>query len=346
MAAETATKSKTARSKLAPLAIILAGLAAFPQTAAADGPLTPLAVNYRATITHAPRGVDAQVVDGYLTLWMRVASRLTVTVLDYRGVPWVRYDHSGVWINRNSEEYYLSQVPVPETPPSSLSAATPRHWVLVSSGHTYMWRDGRLHALASIALIPGRSYVGPWNIPLIVGGRPTTIGGAIDHRDGPSIVWFWPILVLLACVLAAWRIREPRLDRTLSRGLTALLLPTIGLGGAARYLHGRPAVSAGELLALALILIAVAAAAGRLASGRSGYPLLFLVALGSLWLGLTLSPSLVHGYVLLALPAAVDRLAAVLLLGGGAGLILLAARALDLGRARTRTARRARGVPA
>ena len=108
-----------------------------------------------------------------------------------------------------------------------------------------------------------------------------------------------------------------------------MLLVAIAVAGIARYLHGRPSVTAGELLALAVILAAVAAAGWRLARDRFGYPLLFVVAFASLWAGLTLSPALLHGYVLLALPAFVDRAAAVILLGGGASLVLLALRALD-----------------
>jgi hypothetical protein len=353
VAAAAVPKSTGTRSPAALIALLLSALtlalavaALVPQAALADGPLAPIAVNYRATITHAPRGVDAQVVDGYLTFWMRVAAGETVTVLDYRNVPWVRYDRSGVWINRNSEEYYLSQIPVPETPPSSLSGASPRHWVRITTGHTYEWRDGRLHAFAAVALTPGASYVGPWNIPLLVDGRRTTIGGAVDHRGPPSVVWFWPIAVMFASTIAGWRIRRETLDRRLERILTAALLPLIALAGAARYLHGRPEVTAGELVVLGLILIATIGGAARLASGRSGYVLLFAVALGAIWLGLMLSPALVHGYVLLALPAFVDRATSVLLLGGGGSLILLALRALDRNWARARTQRRAARVTA
>jgi hypothetical protein len=321
-------------------------LASLPAAAAADGPVAPTAVNYWARVGHAPRGLDAQVIDGYLTVWLRVAPGRQVTVLDYRGAPWVRYDRAGVAVNTNSEEYYLSQVPIPETPPGSLTAHTPPHWVQVSSGHAYKWRDGRLHAFAAVALAPGRTYVGPWRIPVLVNGRPASISGTIFHRDSPSLVWFWPIAVMLACALAAWRVRDERLDRRLSRSLAWVLLGAIALAGVALYLHGRPSVTAGQLLALAVILAGVAVAAWRLARNRSGYPLLFVIAFASLWAGLTMSPALLHGYVLLALPAFVDRVVAVLLLGGGASLVLLALRALDASARRGRGAKGATQVAA
>lgn len=309
----------------------MVALTAFASRADADGPVAPIAVDYSARITHEPVGLDAKIVDGYLTVWLRVPRDVSATVLDYRRVPWVRYDRAGVAVNTNSEEYYLSQVPVPAVPPANLTAATPPHWVRVTSGRAYMWRDGRLHALTTIALPPGATYVGPWSIPVVVDGHRTTISGSIDHRGPPSIVWFWPVVVMLACALAAWRMRLATLDRRLSKGLTAVLLIAIGVAGAARYLHGRPSVTAGELVALALILGGVSFGTWRLQSGRSGYPLLFVVAFASLWAGLTLAPALLHGYVLLALPALLDRVTAVILLGGGAGLILFALRALDSG---------------
>lgn len=327
-------------------AATLAAFALVPSAASADGPVAPIAVDYLARITHAPPGVDARIVDGYLTLWMRVPAWETVIVLDYRGDPWLRYVRAGVFVNTNSEEFYFSQTPIAETPPASLTARTPPHWVQVSSGHAYMWREGRLHALAQVALAAGASYVGPWRIPVLVDGRRATIAGAIYHRARPSLVWLWPIAVLLLCVLSAWRVRREQLDLRLARALTWVLLAAIAVADAARYLHGRPGVTAGELLALALILAGVCIGAVRLARSRSSYPLLFVVAFASLWAGLTLSPALFHGYVLLALPAFVDRTAAVVLLGGGASLILLALRALDASALRARATRRAAGVPA
>ena len=54
--------------------------------------------------------------------------------------------------------------------------------------------------------------------------------------NDPSIVWFWGIVVLVACVLAAWRVRRPALDRLVARvlAITALVVVTIaGLGPAA-----------------------------------------------------------------------------------------------------------------
>jgi hypothetical protein len=311
------------------LLAVLALSAISPPTAAADGPVTPTATDYLARITRVPAGVEAKVVDGYLNLWMRVPAGESVVVLDFRGAPWVRFDGAGVQVNHNSLEYYNSQVPVPALAPSELTRSTPPRWVSVSSGHTYMWREGRMHALAAIALAPGTTYVGKWTIAMRVAGRPATLVGGLWYTGPPSIVWFWPILVFLSCALAAWRLRSPELDRRLGKAVTLALLVLIGVAMAARYLHGRPGISAGNAVLLLAIMAALAAAAGRVLGGRSGLPLLLATALVALWAGLTLITVLTHGYVLLAVPAFVARAVTAALIGGSLSLALIGVRALD-----------------
>ncbi len=314
---------------MALLAAILGTSFALPQMAAADGPIAPTATDYLARVTHAPEGVEAKVTNAYLNLWVRVPAESRVTVLDFRNVPWVRFTPHGVAVNRNSWQYYLSQVPVPAVPPNGLTRSTPPHWVQVSSGHQYQWREGRLHALAAIALTPGHSYVGRWQIPVIVNGRAGSIIGGIWHRGAPSIVWFWPVFVLIACALAAWRLRSAELDRRLARPLALLLLALVAVGTGGKYLHGSPGVSPTSVVLLVLILAVLAALAKRLLSGNWGGPLLLVTAVIALWAGLTLLPTLTHGYALVALPLFAVRLIAAVLLGGGFSLALFGVRMLD-----------------
>jgi hypothetical protein len=316
---------------LACLIATIAALSLLPATAAADGPVTPTATNYFARVTHAPAELDAKVTNAYLNLWVRVPATARVTVLDFRGTPWVRFTPSGVAINRNSEEYYLSQIPVPAVVPTPLTRGTPPppHWIHVSSGHAYQWREGRLHALATIALAPGQSYIGQWRIPVSVNGRSGVISGKIWHRGPPSIVWFWPVLVLLGCALAAWRVRSAGLDLRLSRALALLLLVLVAVGMGGKYLHGSPNVSAGNVVLLLVTLAVLGAVAGRLLGGRSGGPLLLVTAVIALWAGLTLLPVLTHGYALVALPLFLVRVIAAALLGGALSLALFGVRMLD-----------------
>ena len=171
-------------------------------------------------------------------------------MLDYRGAPYLRFTHAGVQVNHNSAMYYLNQTPLAQTPPLDNGRATPPSWQQVSSAHDYGWHDARLGALSTIALPPGTRYVGRWSIPLLIAGRPASISGSVWYAPRPSIIWFWSIVVLLACVVAAWRVRRPSLDAGLARALGATSLVAFALGGAGQDLHGRPNVSSTQLVEL------------------------------------------------------------------------------------------------
>jgi hypothetical protein len=332
-------RRRTATQCMAALILLSCALVA-PATASADGPTTPVATTFLARVRHTPPGVTAKVVDGWVQLWMSVSPRDNVEVLDQLGAPYVRFDSSGVFVNHNSILYYVSQVPVPELPPKNLTGHTPPHWFKVSSGHAYMWRDGRLHADTQEALAPGTRYIGRWQIALRVNGSPGQVSGGISYYPAPSPVWFWPIAVMILCVFAAWRLRSPRLDNAIRNTLVGLLLAALAVGAVARELHGRPHVSTIQVVLLVLELAAIAVATGRLVTGRSGHVMSFITAFLSLWVGLTFLPVLTHHYVMLALPGLPDRIATVVLLGGSLSLVLVSARLLGTSMAAERAARR------
>jgi hypothetical protein len=259
-------------------------------------------------------------------MWLRVPAAKTMVVLDYRGAPYLRFSPTGVEVNHNSEMYYLNQTPVPETPPANLTASTAPDWHRVSGGHEYGWHDGRLHALATVALTPGSAFVGRWTIPVRVNGGTSAITGGLYHADSPSIVWFWPIIVLLACVLAAWRIGNDALDARLTRVLAIVALVSIVAGSAAKQLHGRPTVGAFALIEFVVIAALAAWGLWRVLSGRAGYFMLFAIGFLAIAVGLELVPTLLRGFALTALPAFVARSLAVMCLGAGIGLLPFAFR--------------------
>jgi hypothetical protein len=298
-------------------------LAAAPAPAGAHGPVAPVATSYLARIRAVPTGLEAKVVDGYVRIWLKVPTRDTVVVLDYSRAPYLRFTPAGVEVNHNSSMYYLNQTPVAETPPGDLRASMPPDWQLVTAGHDYEWHDGRLQALAGVALLPGASYVGGWRIPLLLDGHPAAISGGLWHGARPSIVWFWPIAVLIGCVLAAWRLHRPELDRAIARALAATAIVGLSLAAAARGLHGRPDVPVGQLVELAVVLAFGAWALHRVLADRPGYLGYFAIAFVALWEGFNTAGALLNHFVLLALPAPVSRIAAVLCLGAGAGILLL-----------------------
>jgi hypothetical protein len=287
-----------------------------------------VASSYLAKVNAASPGLEAKVIDGDQGMWLRVSPAHTVEILDYRGAPYLRFSPSGVEVNLSSAMYYLNQTPVPAIPPANLSRATPPRWQRVSAGHAYLWHDGRLHALATVALLPGATRIGTWRIPVVLDGRASAISGGLWHAGNPSLVWFWPIAVLLLCLLAGWRARVPRLDRTLAQGVALLALLAIAVSAVGRGLYGRPSVSVPQVMEMAVVLAFVAWRLWRLllARPRPGYFSYFAVAFVALWEGAALIPTLLYGFVLIGVPGFAARTAAVLCLGCGLGLLLLAPR--------------------
>jgi hypothetical protein len=309
---------------------VLASGGAFPGSASAHGPVAPVALDYLARVRALPAGLDAKVVDGDQRMWLRAPPSQTVVILDYRGAPYLRFSRLGVEVNHNSAMFYLNQTPFALTPPPGLGPRTPPNWARVSDGHEYGWHDGRLHALATVALNPGTSFVGTWRVPILLDGRSSAISGGLWHAPPPSIVWFWPIAVILFCVLAAWRVRRPELDRLTARVLGLGALAAVATAGLARQLHGRPTVSVFQLVELAAILAFVAWGFARVAWRRPGFFTYFVIAIIALWQGLELIPTLTNGFVLIALPAFVARAATVIAVGTAAGLLLLVFRLHEL----------------
>jgi hypothetical protein len=307
-------------------AVAVAGWCARP--ASAHGPVAPIASSYEARVTELPPGVEAKVIDGDQRMWLRVPPTGTIVVADYRGAPYLRFSPAGVAVNRNSEMYYLNQTPA-QLPPSGLSRSTPPRWAGVSGGHEYGWHDGRLHALATVALAPGATYVGRWSIPVHVDGRASAIAGGLWHADDPSLVWFWPIVVLLACTLALWRVRRPELDARGARVLAFAALVGIAFAAVGRDLHGRPTLSPFQLIAFAASVAFVVWGLRQLLLRRAGYFSYFVIAFVAIYEGGQLVPTLLNGFVLAAVPAVVARATAVVCLGCGAGLLVLSFRLAD-----------------
>lgn len=308
--------------------VALLAVGAFPGLAQAHGAVDPIATSFLAKVRGVPAGLQAKVVDGDLRLWLRVQPNTTAVVLDYRGGPYLRFSPSGVAVNVNSVMYYLNLTPV-ETPPARVSPAIAPKWQQVSSGHEYSWHDGRLQGLASIALSPGTTYVGRWAIPVMIDGQLSSIFGGLFFAPNPSIVWFWPILVLLMCTLAAWRVRRSALDARVVVVLAVAALTGIAIAGVGRDLHGRPTVSVFQLITFAAILTFVAWGLRRVLLRRLGYFSVFVISAVAIWEGIQLVPTLLHGFVLAAVPAFLARAAAVVCLGCGAGLLVFVFRLAD-----------------
>lgn len=320
---------RPARTAALAIGVATVAIGVLPDAAQAHGPIAPAASSYFAKVLGLPPGLDAKVVDGDLRMWLRVPASETLVVVDYRGAPYLRFSRAGVEVNRNSSMYFLNETPVAQTPPSYITASTPPTWHRVSDGHAYEWHDGRLHALATVALSPGVSFVGRWTIPLRINGHLNSISGGLWHADNPSIVWFWPIVVLFVCAMAAWRVRRRELDRLVARVLAITALIVVAIAGLGLQLHGRPTVTPFQLVELAAILAFVGWGLSQALFRTPGYFACFLIAVAALWAGGEMVTTLLYGFVLLPLPAFSARLVTVLCLGTGAALLPLVFRLSD-----------------
>jgi hypothetical protein len=167
----------------------------------------------------------------------------------------------------------------------------------------------------------GQNDAGRWSVPLRIDGRRAAVTGELLHHGDPSPVWFWPIVVALACVLAGLRLRRPALDRRVARGLTGAALAGFTVASAGHQLHGRPDVTAGQLVVLGIELLFAGWALVWLARDRHGWLSLFVVAGVALWQGVSLAATLTDGYVLMATGTVLGRLSVIGCLAAGAGLL-------------------------
>jgi hypothetical protein len=284
----------------------------------------PVATSFLARINSVPPGMEAKVVDGDQRLWLRTKPKLNALVLGSQGEPYLRFSPAGVAVNQRSPAYYLNRAR-PQPPPAGLDPRSPPRWHQLTRGHTQSWYEGRMHALAAAARAPGSGYVGQWTIPLLINGRLAQISGGLWHRDGPSIVWFWPIVVVLASTAALVRLRRPRLNAALATGLAAAILLAIAVARAGRDLYGRPTVSIYHVVQLALTLLVILVAARFVLRARLDLIGAVLIGAAGIDVGLTLIGVLLRGFVLSRLPATVERAAIVVALAAGIGLLAVVA---------------------
>ena len=301
------------------LTVALATGGVFPGLAEAHGPVAPVALDYLARVGSLPAGLEAKVVDGDQRMWLQAPPGETVLVLDYAGAPYLRFSRSGVEVNHNSAMWYLNQTPFALTPPAGLGRRTPPKWESVGGGHEYGWHDGRLHALATVALNPGASFVGTWRIPILVDGRSSAISGGCGMRCAVDR------LVLAdrgAAVVRAGGVAGQAMRSSIGGSRAARV----------RCAGGDRGCRAGPAASRAAVGVGVSACRAGSHSGVRAVGLfpgrlracwrlhLLRDRRRRLWEGFGLIPTLTNGFVLIALPAFVARVAAVVALGTAAGI--------------------------
>ena len=309
----------------AALALAAAVLAAalVPSTASAHvGRVPPAATDYLARISSTPPGLVARIVDGDQAIWMRAEPALAAVVTGLRGEPYLRFSPAGVAVNTQSATWFLDRVR-PLVVPHGITPSTPPQWKLLTSRHSWTWHEGRLHTPALSAHPSGNTYVGRWVVPVEVDGRGTAIRGGLWQSAPASLLWFWPLLVVAACIPALLKLREARLEGRVGAALAVVALLSSTVARLGRELYGRPTVSTWQLVLVgATCLVAVALAVlyclpdWRVLAGM-------LIGVFAAYQGLALLSTLRDGWVLAAIPAWLERSATALSLASGIALVLV-----------------------
>ena len=291
---------------------------AMPGVASAHvGRTLPVATNFIARVVDTVPGVEAKVVDGDQTLWLRAPASAVVLVPGTLGEPLLRFDAHGVWLNLRSPTAQADRIDRFDLRPSANLHARPL-WHRVTGGHAYEWHEHRLHALEPLA--HGRSsagVVGPWSIPVVANGRRLAIGGVLDYRP-PGLSW---LRIGLAALLAAAGTAAAARSTKALVGLALVATAFVWTIRVGRELYGRPNVPAIGYAEIALTCVVGAVLVYGLLNREPGTRVFtaFFAGFGALYEGLTMLPVLTHAVALNALPTTVARIAEVLTLGAGVG---------------------------
>ena len=323
-------------------------VAALAGTLAAVTPVTPAsahqvggmgATNFNVTLTAlapAVAGVSLRVIDNGSRLEVRNDTDAVVVVAGYGGEPYARVGPDGVQLNDdspatvlNADRYLTGGIP------STADGRGAPAWRQVSEDPVWRWHDHRVHWSSitlppAVAEAPGEVHrIRDWTVPLWYGDAMTPLAatGTLDWVPGPSPwPWFMLAALLVAGVVALAFLRAPHRP----------LAGAVGVFLAAYLLHGIG------------VTVAVAGSVPQKLSVLFGaesflvWPFAVLIGV-LLWrrrtwaawlsagLGLVVATQVYRGDAAVwwnssaptALPSTVNRLAVALVVGIGAGLVVV-----------------------
>jgi hypothetical protein len=195
-------------------------VAAITVVVATSGPASahtlsgPRPTNFRTTlraVTPRIAGVEVRLVDLGNKLQVTNRTPTDLVVLGYEGEPYLRIGPRGVYENLRSPATYLNRTrtgssPVPDIASHSRPSTAPQ-WRRVSSGHTAIWHDHRIHWMGSglpavVQRDPSAFHrvKGRWVVPLRYGDTPVVVTGRLDWVPGPSGLSWLPFIVGLGAI--------------------------------------------------------------------------------------------------------------------------------------------------
>lgn len=322
------------------------GVAVVVGLVAAMLPVTPAAAhqvggmgatNFRTTLISvepAVAGVSLRVIENGSRLELRNDTDVVVVIGGYDGEPYARVGPEGVEVNDNSPATFLNRGRFVTTAvPATADGRGPPEWRQVSDEPVWRWHDHRVHwastslppAVEAAPDVPHR--IRDWTVPLWYGEAVVTATGTLDWVPGPSPwPWFALVALLVLSVVALTLLRLPH------RPLAAALGVFLG----AYVLHGVGAMlatSGSVPQRLAVLMGAESFLAWLLAIGTAW--LLWRRQTWAAWpaagLGLVVAIQVYRGDAAAwwsssaptALPSTVNRLAVALIVGIGAGLVVM-----------------------
>jgi hypothetical protein len=161
------------------------------------------ATNYSSRILTVPDlpGVTWQVYNGDEFIGVENLGDSELTIPGYNeGELYLRIGPEGVFVNENSEAFYINQDRLAQTQaPAGVGQGEPR-WVQVSSEPRYAWHDHRIHWMSPDVPPQVRGVTGPtrvfeWTVPFTYGDQPEQIAGELLWVPGPS-PWLWLLIAL------------------------------------------------------------------------------------------------------------------------------------------------------
>lgn len=300
-----------------------------PATAFAHGRGVAVAVSDRARITQLPGDPPAfqvRVIDGDQGLWLRRDTQSELIVLGISGEPVLRFDRSGVYVNRHSPTAQIDQIAARSIVPSFAPHARPS-WKKLTSGRSYRWHEHRIHALAPLGGTGPARDLGRWTIPLRIAGKPVRLVGELRYVPPPNLLlWLAIPIAILAAAAAVIVSRRERLIRRTTMLVTATTAVAVVIARGGREFYGRPTPVLGGYLSFAIgVAVALFVLERTLLRPTAGLWFLALVV-GAVGLaeGAGLAPTLYRGVVLAATPPSLERSCVAVTLGAAAASAVLA----------------------
>ncbi len=204
------------------------------------------ASNYDSRIAEAPDvpGMTWRIYNGDEYLGVSNQADVELTVLGYRGEPYLRIGPDGTFANTNSEAWYLNRDRFGATAiPAGLDPDAAPEWEQVSTRPVYAWHDHRIHWMG-LTLPPQltdtsvESQILTWEVPVLVNGEPDVVSGALYWVPGSNpVVWLLPALLLVGLVMVPAFRSKPDLEGGVWPGLGRPAAMVLAVISALNVLH-------------------------------------------------------------------------------------------------------------